>query len=419
MRGSICITIATAAAWSFSAQASQNCAADTHLLEHSFTSGASWSVCAKVDENHGLHLQSLHYRAPGDSLRKVLHTLHAGQILMHYHDASQAQTQLGDIYSNQQRPTGESLTQTPSPYIPVQPPTGSILAMNDKTCNGEIIDTSGSNRARLCSRILNNGTLAKYSQNPSLHSSRWQLTAALQRSSLVWSTTVSLSEDGSIQPAIGLSGRARHTSNSAGFASPIASTDIALTRATVVSTWRMVFDLDSNLTDQVYQFDFALDQEQGNRRPMRISEIASEEFRRVSRENFRGWQVQDSGGSGYYLDPGKSGFDYRSSAHNWANYDLAISRYAACERYAANNTGAANLIGPASSTDETGPVCASSLDEFVNAQSLSEAHPVLWYSQSRSLNPSNEDWPVIRHFHLSFQLMPFEWTSASPFEPAG
>ena len=41
---------------------------------------------------------------------------------------------------------------------------------------------------------------------------------------------------------------------------------------------------------------------------------------------------------------------------------------------------------------------------------------VLWFSQSRTFNPGDEDWPVISNFHQSFALSPFDWNPASPFE---
>ena len=41
---------------------------------------------------------------------------------------------------------------------------------------------------------------------------------------------------------------------------------------------------------------------------------------------------------------------------------------------------------------------------------------MLWYSLSRTLDPRLEDWPVIRDVAFQFDLTPFDWTAASPFE---
>ena len=64
-------------------------------LTHAFDSGAAWSACAVLDDLHGLELQQLRYRAPGDIERSVIDSLHAAQILMHYHNANEAVAQIG------------------------------------------------------------------------------------------------------------------------------------------------------------------------------------------------------------------------------------------------------------------------------------------------------------------------------------
>ena len=357
-------------------------------LEHAFGSGASWTLCVHVDEHHGIELSDVHYRAPGDRLRSVLRHLHVGQILMHYHNESDARPQIGRAEA------------------------GRLLPMTTQHCDGErihtIADTADSNSATLCSRIENNGVLAKFAQRPALHSERWVLSGALQRHSLVWRTSVALTEDGQIKSTVTLSGRAREAIENTGseFAVLLSAANVRLLRATVLSTWRMVFNLDDGAYDKVEQLDFPLLEQSGNRRPMQVSDINSERFATVDRESFRGWRILDNAGTGYYLDPSNSGFSYSGGQLNWTRFDVGFSRYNDCERYALNNT----------KDEAEADFCGNSLDDFVNAQSLSDAYPVLWYSQSHTFNPNNEDWPVISDFSQSFTLLPFDWTGTSPFE---
>ncbi|MBX2883987.1 MAG: hypothetical protein KTR32_28800 [Granulosicoccus sp.] len=354
--------------------------AQGNLLEHSFNSGAQWTVCADVNPAHGLDISHVKYRAPGDSSRSVLLHAHLGQILMHYHDQTRAIAQLGETERADYR----------------------LLPMTSENCDGQRLIERDST-ALVCSRMENAPNLAKYGHRPSLHGENWELSSALGRGLLTWAVSVTFTEDGQIRPAVSLSGRPSQFNIDQRFAEAVPSLFEHITRATILTTWRLVFDLDKPGGDSVEQFDFSLRPDQGNRRPMQVSRFTNEAYAKVDRENFRGWRVVDSSSAGYYLDPSNAGFDYRSSEHNWAQFDLAITRYNACEKYAVANSSNAST-------------CAQTLDEFMSGEPLQGEHPVLWYSQSRTLTPSNEHWPVISNFYQSFALMPFDWTSSSPFE---
>ena len=377
---------------------SSECAEGT-LTGHTFSSGASWSLCLQTSDKHGLEVTAVHYRAPGNSLRSVIERLHAGQILMHYHDEPEERPQLGN-------------TDMP----------GRLLPISAGNCDGELLIEHEGNHG-VCSRIENNRILAKYAQRPGLQSQRWELSSALQRQDLVWATSLSFTEDGQIIPAITLSGRARQSNSGGVFTSTLPGNNLRLARATVLTTWRMVFNLDDGAPDAVQQFDFPLLTSQGNQRPMQVTQLETESFAKVEREQFRGWRIMDAAGTGYYLDPSNSGFSFTGSQHDWAGFDVALTRSNDCERYALANEVPDSTQNAADSASMTGAndaatsaSCGASLDDFVNGESLLDTHPVLWYSQSRTFNPTDEHWPVISNFHQSFTLQPFDWTQASPFE---
>jgi len=138
---------------------------------------------------------------------------------------------------------------------------------------------------------------------------------------------------------------------------------------------------------------------------MSVTPVREEMFSRINRESFRSWRMLDETGAGYLLDPANSGYSYTSSNIPWAQFAIAITSNNAYEQYASHNR---------SNTGDAD--CRDSLDDFVNSESIENAKPVLWYSQSRLLDPSVEDWPVISEISLGFDLLPFDWTATSPFE---
>jgi len=361
--------------------AADDCADGTRL-EQSFQSGASWVVCAQVSDLHALAVSSVHYRAPGDSLRSVLSQAQVAQVLMHYHDEQNAREQIGIADGAR------------------------LLNWREQTCSGQQV-LDGSGEPTICSIIQQPRVLARYAQQPSLLGSAWEISSSLQRDGLVWLVSITFGEDGQITPAVTLSGKARQGTDPA-TTNRLPASGQRLARATVLATWRLAFDLDGGSADNVKQFDFVLDPEDGNRRPMQITQMDSERFSNVQRDDFRGWLVSDPIlDTGYYLDPSNSGFSYVAMPDNWTQYDLAVTTNKPCERYASGNQ-----TNAADSTD----TCGDTLDDFVNAEPLDSVSPVLWYSQSRTFNPGNEDWPVISHFRQAFTLLPYDWTSASPFE---
>jgi len=366
---------------SYNADAANGECGDARLIEQSFSSGAAWALCAAVNDRHALEVTHVLYRAPGGSLRSVAKQLHVGQILVHYHDESRPRAQIVDDAQSR------------------------ILLMDSRSCEGSpLMDTSDS--PTLCSSIQEGRLLVKYAQQPALHSQHWQLSSALQRAGLIWTVSITFTEDGQITPALTLSGRAREKLAGPAFAVTLPMTRRNLPRATVLATWRVVFNLDDGGFDTVQQFDFPLDATLGNRRPMQITDLDKELFTTVDRDNFRGWRIRDPRGTAYYLDPFNSGFSFAGSDYNWARFDLALTREKACERHALNNTPG----------DENPASCGRSLDDFVNGEDLQNAHPVFWFSQSRTFDPGNEDWPAISNFHQSFTLLPHDWTPTSPFE---
>ena len=356
-------------------------------LQQTFDSGASWSLCADVSEINGLQVSKVFYRAPGDLNRSVLAEAQLSQILLHYHDSTFEEAQINPTLSNSE---SEQISE-------------SIVA-DDRNCDGSVLGTSLL-PSSICQRVIDNGILAKFDQRPSIQTQAWELSSAMTRETLTWNTVWTFTEDGQIRPRLSLSGRSSRRNNNEQYAQQTRQDVPAMTRASILSTWRLVPALDTDAPDTAEVFDFPLDVESGNRRPMQTSIIAEESFQSMNRENFRGWRILDESGAGYYLDPANNGHSYTSATHNWANFTIAFTRAKPCELYALGNLPLLALSD-----------CATNLDEFVNDELLADANIAIWFSQTRHLDPSVEDWPVLRDVQIGFDLLPFDWTATSPFE---
>jgi len=347
------------------------------ILTHGFDSGAAWSTCAVLDDAHGLELTSLRYRAPGDISRSVIDQIHPAQILMHHHDEVSADAQFG---------------------VAIRGDTGlgglSALPFDQTSCSGQILPIQSAGNI-LCTTEFDTGVLAKFGGRPAIHGSRWQIEVASRRGTYVWTTSISLHEDGVVTPEISLSG-------TIGVDTAARATAQTTVPATILSSWRIVFGIDGESADQADEFNFQLREEVGNTRPMQVSALTTEAYRKVDRKAFRGWRVRDeSSGRGYYLDPANSGYAYSSRDLNWAQFDVAFTNSDECERHALHNS----VVNGS---------CGSSLDDYVNGETLDGA-VTLWHQQSRIWQSRAEDRPAITSITVGFDLLPFDWSSQSPF----
>ncbi len=339
-------------------------------------------MCARVDDTHGLELQSIHYRAPGDSLRSVLSSIHLAEALLHYHEDSNA------IALISEQGLGGAAINTQS----------------SATCTGNTVSLANASSA-LCSVVEPAGILAKYGNRQAIHADKWTLSLSSTVPTFNLSTSITFTEDGRIEPSSELSGRVSRFTDSADFGNRVDSTNRYASRATLLYTWRMDFALNTaDANDRVEEFDYTISFGASEQRPMTITSLDVETFRDVERNRFRGWRILDPNGSGYYLDPQNNGYSYVSRDYNWAQFDLAITRSNDCERLALNNEAT------------SGVACGESLDDYVNGESLNGARPTLWFSITRLFNPNRADFPAIQTLDATFELLPFDWTSTSPFE---
>ncbi len=377
------------ALWASSSVQAMDCAVG-EAFETSFDSGANWQFCVVLDEQHGLELRDIHYRAPGDFSRRVLSHLHLGQALVHYHDQRQS-----DVLIGENKLGGDALR-----------------VLNENLCDGTL-HALGDNDPYLCSTVRNTGLLAKYNLRPGLQGSQYQLFSVSQYQGLSFQIAVALSEDGRIAPSVTLSGQSTARTDNPAYGNqvtdPLNNAQIIATQASVLYTWRMVFAMSAEGdNDRVEEFNFELIPSLDNRRPMEITALEVESLRKTNPDAFRGWRVLTDIGHGYYLDPQNSGFRYSDTQNNWAQFDLAVTAFSECEKH--------TTVKHTSNSQTNNTQCVGSLDSFVNGESIANQKPVLWYSMSRIFRPKAEDFPVVSSMQVDFEIIPFDWTPTSPFE---
>ena len=359
---------------------------DAEPINHTYPSGAKWSMCAALNEGFGLHLTELHYQPPGKPARRTFSELHLAGLLEHHHNEPEERSVLSELNFG-----GDA-----------------FVNFDTQTCPGELETINGSLNT-VCTVEYADRILAKFGAKSVLQSHSWDVITAASDGQDVWEVLVSFGEEGTVTPTINRSGVVHRFTDNASFGSPGINNSAGSGRfavnSTLLATWRMVpgfASADDGL--RVEQFDFPLRTDLGNRRPMSVSELGTETLRQVDREKFRTWLVTDLDGAGYSLDVQNNGFQFRSRRFNWALFDVAFTRFNRCEQLTLDNPPGNNE-------------CGTSLEAFINGESLENTIPVIWFSQSMPIIPGAEDKPLMQTRTLSFDLVPFDWTDVSPFAP--
>lgn len=339
------------------------CAADARELSLPFDSGAQWQMCARVDAQAGLVLTDIRYRAPGDAARSVLSSLSIGSAMLHVH--------------------GESLPQRIMPNDARTP--------RSTPCDGQTEPLAEA--AALCLTRHDTGLLVRYGDIRGVRGNEWRVTLDEGIDALQWRTRIAFGETGRLTPALSAFDVSPQQSDQRRFG--VQQPDgQRLAERSMLSTWRLAFDLDGGEPDRVEEFDFTLQQGSGSRRVMRVTPLDLETLRTVAHETFRGWRVRTERGAGYYLDSQSASTGWSGGGGNWTRFALAVT----------------------ADDDRSADSSPLDLDRIVNAESLIDRHPVLWPSGSAVLSPRNEDG-ARASARVAFDLLPFDWTERSPFAP--
>jgi len=358
---------------------------------HQFDSGARWEFCWRIDERAGLTISNLHYGPPAETATKLMESASLAQILVKYDEDTNAEHILsGDGLGGKNH----------------------VLPDSNSCHTGDTqLDNNGSG---VCAKLRDLNILTSVRRSAALRRHELSIHAFSSVGTHIYEQVWRFSEDGEVTPAVRVSGELSRFTNKQQYGTAVTDTGPLAANATLLFTWRLDFDIGGTPNDDIVeQLEFVPHVSNVVRRSITNRTLDIESFHKVHRTRFRGWLIRDTKISagpngttrmGYYLDPQSSGFDYVSKRNNWALFDLAVTRRQACEQFASGNSNETHH-------------CDDSLDQFVNGESLTNQNPVVWFSIARQLLPKSEDFPAITTREASFKLIPFDWSSSTPFTP--
>lgn len=385
-----------------------------------FDSGARWELCWSIDEATGLNLHQVGYGAPGHETVRVLDSASLAQLAVHYHEDNNA-----------------------LPLIPA-PGLGGAHHLNDHRSSCATENRVYNSRGELlCHVVANINTLTSTRRQHALR----RHSATLSATSLINHRWVKqawhLTEDGEIEPFVAVGGKINRLTYQTTFGADIGQGRRQGSTADVVTVWRLNFAINNTRSDDIietfefYPSAFITDETNNNTlinatddstngvaditgephsditRDMRVHRIRTETAQFVNRQRFKGWRVRDGERLasnqpeqtiGYYLDPQTAGFVNRPLNDASLAADLVITRTRDCERIAYRNR-------------TLNKDCADGLRDYLNNEPLDGQGISLWYSLTRSLKPTANDYPFWPLVTAQFKLVPFDWTDQSPFTP--
>ncbi len=370
------------------AYANPNNTCEGQNLRKTFASGAAWNFCWTIRAQEGLVLSQVHYQAPYGTYRRVLGEAALAQIQGNFDDAL-----VGSTFVSTQIGLGGN----------------NSLSLKPQDCpSGTLQNFNG--RPVLCTRNLQSGYLYKY-EDRQRQSERYEISTNAKIGSRLYTLRWTFHENGTLEPAIGLSGTlpSVNTSNAA-FGWPLN------TQGTIASSfldhylWRLDFDLDSTASNDVVEEIISTPSADKLRKTRSFSIVQTEVGRRFEPEIKRFWRVRDGaihGGNGigyisYEIVP--NAYDQsRANPFNepWLSNDIWFTTFKNCERFAIDNSNTTN--------------CASSVNQFTDNEPLNQVDVVVWYKQTQHFLPRGEDSNLIGTRWSSFQLVPRDWNAQNMF----
>lgn len=371
--------------WHVPVNAAPTSTCNGQTLSKTFASGASWNLCWTTRQAEGVVLSQISYKAPAHAQRRVLGEASLSQLETALDDGS-----VTPLFLTTEAGLGGTNLQT----LPAS------------ACPGGTLHASGG-RNVLCATTRDHGYHYKYTSQR--QGQLWELASQSQIGARNYTLRWRFYENGTIEPALGLSGELPivNASNSQYGWPAMASGNIA-TGFTDHALWRLDFDIDTTHANDMVEEITSTPSSDRLRKTKAITTVGTETGRTFDPETKRFWRVRDGilnngavGNLSYELVPTRYDQSRANSANEaWLAQDVFFTRYNACEKYAANN--------PTSG-------CTGNVSQFVNGENLNQQDVVVWYKQSYHHLPRSEDSNRIGTVWSSFQLLPRDWHSQNPF----
>jgi primary-amine oxidase len=339
--------------------------------------GTRWEMCWERDGQRGLVLNQISFTPKNGSRTLILGSAALAQIYVAYDDASQTKHYLSD--------TGMNLTP---------------LTASD--CPNGVLRQDNNGNSVLCQIVRARGYAWRGTGHVLGQSLVIFAVSHVENDSYIHQWV--FSDDGTIMPMLGVSGRLdgnRISNASTGWPLGNGNTRYATSRFHT-AYWRLNFDIGGSANDVVEQFDYS---GTGTIRTQSISTIWQETSRAISPLSQRFWRVKDAAlaningrNISYQIVPQQA--VVQRGSEGFTRNDVYVTTHKACELFASRNSA------------QTG--CAADVTAFANGEPVTDV--VVWVGTTWHQVARDEDEPFMPVHWQSITLMPRNFLATSPLQ---
>ena len=375
-----CAAIALASLFSASQASALECSAEFQI-QQSFANGAAWEMCFEEQSREGIVLRDINYTSPTGVKRRVLYQANLAQIHVPYDDDGARYHDVSDFGLGGSR-------------------------LNDLTpadCPDGTLKQNGSKDV-ICQTVHDAATLA--TANEVRYGEMLSVFSVSHVGAYNYIPDWRFFDDGTIEPAIGATGRLQRYTDSEAYGWPVRTGSSPVGVSHIHNYyWRLDFDLDGGDDDRFEELEFV--DAAGGRRDLQATQFAGEAARSLNASTQRFWRVYDAGthgGSGrpisYDIVPLDTGHrDIGPTFEPWTFNDIYATTYRACERFISHN--------PADSAG--GCLSNGDVSSFVNGEAIDTSDLVVWFGLTFHHTPRDEDEAYMNAHWNSFRLAPRDW----------
>ncbi len=353
-----------------------------HTISKTFSSGAAWDLCWEVRNEEGMVLTEIHYKPAGKPRRRVLGEAGLSQIQVEYDDGSPTEFLV----------TGSGLG-------------GSHLqTLNASMCDGQLHKDAGRNV--ICEEYGPAGYIYRYKGNTRRQGSKLDVFSVSAIGTREYIIRWTFLENGTIEPAVGLTGQFTKTTNNAKAGWKVTAQNKIAASFVNHYFWRLDFDIASNSSNDIIEQIKSVPSSTRLTKTKQTRTISSELADSFTPAEKKFWRIRDGSvrnASGKSISYEMVMLNYAeqnkgNSASPWLKNDVFFTRYNACERFAVEN--------PTNN-------CGANVSEFVNSESTNTKDIVVWYRLTHHVLPRDEDFSPAAPQWSTFILLPRDWTSTT------
>ena len=370
------------------AQPGANCSAD-YFVDETLPNGAQWQMCWEHRTREGIVFHDIFYTPPDGETRKILTQANVSQIHVPYDDNGArfhdvTDYGMGGLNMNNLKPE--------------ECPDGNLL-VHTETTNAKNV---------MCKRVARRGHayIGGSQRNPGYALSMFSVSPIGEYNYLpLWQ----FYDDGTIDLAMGASGRLQRRGTDARYGWPIrfgsGTTGISHIHNYY---WYLDFDLDDTPNDDIVEEIEFIPTDNGQGRALSISRFTNEVARSVEPELMRSWRIRDDNVTNdkgqpisYHLEPLRVGHrDVGPSYEPFTENDLYVTVNRECEKFVSHNPILNN--------------CSENVTGFINDESLENQDVVVWYGLTFHHTPRDEDENFMNMHWDGFRIIPRDWNTYNP-----